>query len=205
MSELDIEKILKVNQLIHIEINDESEFPVRHRSRIENIDDNVLYLATPIKDRVPVFIVPGTPLNVWLWDELAVYIFHTRLIKNITGTVYELVVAKPDSIKRVQNREFVRVSIVIEVLITYLNKNGVKEEIWCKTRDISGGGMMVAIGKPNPLERNAKIEIEFTINEHLIKAEGLIVWNDWELDSNGIEKNLVGMKFTNITNRTVKE
>jgi c-di-GMP-binding flagellar brake protein YcgR len=153
---------------------------------------------------VPVFIVPGTPLNVWLWDELAVYIFHTRLIKNITGTVYELVVAKPDSIKRVQNREFVRVSIVIEVLITYLNKNGVKEEIWCKTRDISGGGMMVAIGKPNPLERNAKIEIEFTINEHLIKAEGLIVWNDWELDSNGIEKNLVGMKFTNITEQNRK-
>ena len=60
---------------------------------------------------------------------------------------------------------------------------------------------MLVLNTYIPLQKEAKIQIQFILDEDLIKIEGEIVCNEWELDNQGIEHNLIRVKFTQISER----
>lgn len=195
---IEIKKYLNVNQLVNIEIISESGIPSRYPSRVENLREDGIILVTPLKDRYPVYLPPGTKLNVIFWDKKAVYTFCTSLLKNIEGPVYFLMVTIPESIERVQKREFVRVELVFEVLLTYKNRENKEVIISCQSKDISGGGLQLAVLKTDLPETGSEVQLEFTLNNKLIKANGILVWNKRNTDSDGKERNILAIKFSKI-------
>ncbi|HHY05622.1 MAG TPA: hypothetical protein GX532_01410 [Clostridia bacterium] len=200
----DLKKLLKINQLIQIEVISKTGESVRYASRIENIIENFLTLVAPMKERQPLVLTPGTPFNIWFWNKEAVYVFRTYLRENVEATVPRIIVTYPETIKRVQKREFVRVGLVMEVLLSYFNPLGEEEVFYCKARDISGGGMMLVLNTYVPLRKGCKISVQFLLQQTLLNIPGVIVWNEWELDSAGIERNLIGVQFTDITEKDRK-
>jgi c-di-GMP-binding flagellar brake protein YcgR len=194
----DLKKFLKINQLVNIELISKTGESTRYPSRVENLTENSLILVAPMKNRQPLILAPGTSLNIWLWNDKAIYVFRTYLLENMEASIAKIIVAYPKLIERVQKREFVRVGLVLEVLLSYFNSLGEEEVIRCQSRDISGGGMMLVLKNYVPLKKGCKIKAQFMLDKTLIKTPAIIVWNDWELDSEGIERNLIGIKFTNI-------
>ena len=194
-----LKKLLKVNQLIQIEIIDKKTGKsTRHSSRVESISANSLTFVVPMQKRQPLFITPGTPLNVWFWNKEAIYIFRTNLLENVADTVPRIIVAYPVLIERVQKRKFVRVGLVLDVLLSLSNVLGEEEVFPCKSRDISGGGMMLVLNTYVPLPKDHEIKLQFLLQQTLIKVSGIVVWNEWELGSEGMECNLIGVEFTRI-------
>ncbi|MDD2211457.1 MAG: flagellar brake domain-containing protein [Clostridia bacterium] len=197
----DLSSLLKINQLVQIELIHRKDELTRYPSRVENFDENSFTIVAPMKDRASIILPEGTPVNIWFWNSEAVYVFHTYLLKNTMTSVHRIILAKPKVIERVQQREYVRVSFVMEVLLSYFNSQGEEEVIRCKSKNISGGGMMLVLNTYIPLQKEAKIQIQFILDEDLIKIEGEIVCNEWELDNQGIEHNLIRVKFTQISER----
>jgi len=198
MSEINLNDILKVNQLVNIEVTDENGQITRYPSRIEDFLGDTVTLAAPIKNQQVVFLPQGTPLNIWIWFDDAVYVFGSIVLEATYKIIHQIIITKPEKIVRVQNREFVRVDYFLDVLFSYLNLNNEKQVIHCMSRDISGGGMLLVLNSFIPLEKGSQIGLQFSLENMQINVEGEIVWNEWKLDANGIEHNLLGIKFVNI-------
>ncbi len=193
------EEILKINQVIQLELfNAETGESTRFSSRIENILEDSLVLSAPMVERKPLFFKPGTAFNVWFWNEEAIYVFRTYLSENIKGEIPYLVVTFPETIKRVQKREYVRVGLKMNVLLSFYNSKGEEEVFYCKSRDISGGGMMLVLNTYVPLDKGTKIMVKFSLEQRQLAIPGKVVWNEWELDFLGREQNLIGIQFIEI-------
>lgn len=193
--------ILKIGQLVHIELPNKAGFSERYASRVENISEDELVLASPIYNRVPLHLPTDSVLNIWFWDNVAIYTFRTTVITNKFEKIPLLFLRNPVSIERVQNREYVRVQCLLNVMLRYENPEGVCQELWCRTRDLSGGGMMLVLSKPVHLKENSEAYLQFQLGDDLIRSMGTVIWKDWELDSEGIERLILGVKFTTISNR----
>jgi c-di-GMP-binding flagellar brake protein YcgR len=200
----DLKKNLKINQLVQIEVISKTGESTRYSSRVESFAENCLTLVAPMKKRQPIILAPGTPLNIWFLNNESVYIFRTYLLENVEASVQKIIVASPEIIEHVQKREYIRVGLVMDVLLLYFNSLGEEEAIRCKSRDISGGGLMLVLNTYIPLKKGCKINVQFMLEQTLIKIPALIVWNDWELDNEGVEHNLVGIKFINIAEKDRK-
>lgn len=197
----ELKKFLKINRTVNIEIVNNTEKAIRYASRIEGITAERLLLAAPMKQRQPLSLAPKTPLNIWFWDEKAVYVFRAYFLERVADSVPKIAVTYPQMVKRVQKREFVRVGLELEVLLSYYNPLGEEEAFYCGTRDISGGGMMLVLSTYVPLNKGCKIQAQFFLENCALNISGIIVWNEWELDLKGIERNLIGVQFTNITEK----
>ncbi len=197
---LEIKKILKIGQLVHIEAMDSNDNPQRYSSRVEDLGDNIITLASPIKDRVPILLPLGSKVNVWYWDKVAVYTFRTTILDRKAEGVPVYILKAPDKVKRVQNREFVRVKAVLNVTLRYTNEQEYTKEIECKTRNISGGGIMLVINKPTDIMTGSEVFLKFNIYDKKVYSAGRVVRNYWELDSKGVEYNILGVEYTSISN-----
>lgn len=196
---VNLEKTLKVNQVVQLEIfNKETGESRRFPSRIEDITSDSLTLAAPLKEKKPLFFEPDTPFNIWFWNKEAIYVFRSYLIENIKGEIPYLVITYPKVIRRVQKRKYVRVGLVLDVLLSFDNPLGEEEFFYCKSRDISGGGIMLVLSTYVPLNKGTRINLKFTLDQVQLIVPGTVVWNEWELDSLGREQNLVGIQFTDI-------
>ncbi len=165
---MDIRSYLKVNQRVHIELIDREGDLQRYPSRVENIQEDRIFLASPLKDRNPVFIPSGEHVTVIFTNELSVYSFRSRVIRSITDRIPLLVIETPETIEKAQKREYVRVPISLQAVISYQDQEGQPVELKCKTRDLSGGGTMLIINKHvDNISKGAQV----VINLHLEKGE----------------------------------
>lgn len=196
---VDMNDILRINQLIHIEYTDERGFSNRYPSRIECIDSKQISLASPIKDNKTMYIPNGESINVWFWDNEAIYTFKTIVVNNVLEGIPQIIVNGAEKVERVQKREYVRVSMHIDVNMFYTDEDSNIQNIWCNSRDISGGGIMLVITKAIKLNSDSMVFLEFYVDEQKIRTAVEIVWNDWEIDSEGIERNIIGLKFVTIS------
>lgn len=194
-----IKDFLKVNQLVNIEVISDEKKVERYASRIENINEIGIFLAAPIKNRVPVFILPGTKIKVCFWNRTAIFILHTYLKENIFDVLQQILVAHPETIERIENREFVRVNYAMEVSLSYVNHEGDMKKTACQSRDLSGGGVLLVITNPILFPKETTVHLEFMLKDILIEATGIVIWNKRESDCNGVKRKLLGVRFTCIS------
>ena len=203
---LEIKDILKVNQLVNIElVCDKEQKSRRYASRVENLEytseKNLICLATPMQDRLPIFISPGSAVNVWFWDSTAIYSISAVILQNKVGKLYQIILdADLKMIRRVQNREFVRVNCSLDVSVSYLNNDGEKMSFLTQTKDLSGGGISLVIYDHNiPFQEESTIGIKFVLDDLMLDMNGVVIWFNREIDYNGQARIVAGISFTCIS------
>jgi len=119
---MDLRKVLKLNQLVHIEILDNNGEGQRYSSRVENLSDDRIALASPLRQRVPVFVPPGNFVSVFFYDNMTVYSFRSKVVANVPERVPMLIVDAPQTLERIQKREYVRVPINLNALFSFIDE-----------------------------------------------------------------------------------
>lgn len=195
---MNLAEYLKIGQMVSIEITDEEGLTIRHPSRVENITSEEVYLASPIKDGLPVALPEGIGVKIWFWDIFTSYAFISKVTRNTCTQIPVVVLHHPENLIRVQKREYVRVQYTLDVRVKWIDEQNESNERKCKTRDISGGGMMLVLTKWAALGKGDKVHLKFEIDNKDVETDGNIVWNDFELDSDGIIRNSLGIKFTSL-------
>jgi|GEM_PF-1237548 len=202
-----IRDYLTVNQLVSIELvcaEDEKQ-TMRYASRVENVEEglgeNVISLATPIRDMQPVFIPTGTALNVLFWDGTAIYAIPTVVLENKTGSLYQIILQTDvNKLERIQKRQFVRVPLVLDVIVSYLDTKGEKWTILSQSKDISGGGLSLVIYQQQlPFEQDSIVSLQFTLDKTLFRVTGFIARIHPEIDCRGEKVLIVGISYTCIS------
>lgn len=195
----ELQKALKINKLVSIEYINDNGKKEKYASRVENIGEDWLCLAAPMSRRLPVYLPPQTEISIYFWDSTAVYSFRTYVIKNIKeGSLGQLAIKYPEEYEKVQNREYVRVPINLNVSIKYLNKDEEETIVLGKSRDLSGGGMMVILKKAGVIKKDALVTVDFKLNDYSITSSAVIVREDIEMDSDSITRGVLGVKFLSI-------
>jgi len=200
----DLKNLLKHNQLVNIETTNVKGDSTRHVSWVNEIANNYIALLAPSIEQEFIKLIPGKVMNIWFWNSEALFTFSSNLIKKEFDVINKIYISYPEEIIRVQNRDYVRVSYDVDVLLSYNNIKGEEVFIRCRSKDISGGGMMLVINVYAPLNKGNNVSLQLKLDDELIKVQGEVVWNDWKLDKHGFEQNNIGIKFNNILESTRK-
>lgn len=150
---------------IQIELTSTKE---SYRSRVEAIEKDGFWIATPIKKSMIVPISIGQDLTLSFGVDTCIYKFPSSVIKRVAEPVPMLFVKYPleKEIQRIQRRYYVRVNAVTPIEYGILdptdkdNKN--VELLPGNTIDLSGGGLQF-ITKHNVPE-NKLLQINLNLN-----------------------------------------
>ena len=98
-----LKNLLKLNQLVNIEITNTEGESTRYRSRIIDIDDQYVTLIAPRSEQEVIKLAPGKIMNIWFWNSEALYTFSSYLIKEESEDIInKICIAYPETIIRVQ-------------------------------------------------------------------------------------------------------
>ena len=136
---------IKINTKIEVQRIDDSEY---FSSSIQDIRDDVLYISMPTLFSQqtlfaqPLVLVPGEEVKVRFPGISESYVFTSTFINAVKAPMVLYRLTMPNAIKRIQQRNYVRVETLLEVFIAEIPEKG-EEPDYNKVNalDISGGGM----------------------------------------------------------------
>jgi len=198
---MDLRNTLKLNQLVHIEILDHKGEGQRYSSRVENLTVDRIALASPLRKRIPVFVPTGNFVTVFFSDNMTVFSFRSRVVANVPERLSMLILEAPDTLEKIQKREYVRVPINLNALFSFKNEEDEIKEVWLKTRDLSGGGLMLVSNKAIAINKGAKVSLTFQLESENISTNAELMRIFMELDISGIERQILGVKFLNLSEK----
>jgi c-di-GMP-binding flagellar brake protein YcgR len=150
----------KINQVLFLQVNsiDEEESKIEYKSRIADMTDTSITMEVPINEK------SGRLKRLYYGDELNVYYlteggvknyFNTSVIGLTEDTIRLVVIKKPDpeSITRVQRRNFLRVPAELEIAVKYTEQL----QFVALTEDVGGGGISFMCDGYIPLSNSAVV------------------------------------------------
>jgi c-di-GMP-binding flagellar brake protein YcgR len=137
-NKIDIKKIVPglVVELVVLE----GEYEGKYRTRIEEVGERVLSIGAPIEHGEVVPLRQGTKVKILFWDEVSAYSFTAKIMQRIAVPIHMFVLELPDSIAKVQRRNFVRVPAFYPLTFQTVTKEGLSDSKQGTMLDISGGG-----------------------------------------------------------------
>lgn len=203
---------LKINQLVNIELSHDNKQVRRFASRVENLvldetaKEYLIYLATPIQDRIPVFIPPGSALNICFWDTTALFSLSGIVVDNIVDNLHQTIFkTSTNMLKRTQNRQFVRADYLLDVAVTYRNGDGEKWTLDSQSKDLSGGGISLVLPDVQiPFKEESIIGLQFIVDNIPFDVIGTVIWLNREMDCQMTKKLIVGINFTAVSEEVRK-
>jgi len=142
-----IEEHMSVNTKISVAVKN-ANYQGVYDSRVEDFDEENIYISQPSSEGVPVPMVPGTIAHIEFVNSQGRFRFETKVTgRSSQGRVTLVAVEKPKTMIRNQLREFYRVETRIKgkVKIFYAgvpdkNMKIPHKSIDCMVMDVSGGG-----------------------------------------------------------------
>ena len=119
----------------------EGEYVGKYRTRIEEVGERILAVAAPINDGEVVPLREGTKVKLIFWDETAAYSFEGKIMQRIAVPIPMFILELPDTVAKVQRRNFVRVPAVYPMSFRSVTREGLSDFQNGTLLDISGGGM----------------------------------------------------------------
>lgn len=169
-------KFIKVANDIDILVKDsETKEDRKYLSRIEKIGKNSLLITPPFIKGCYCKLLQaeiGKIINGCIAADGCSYFFECELIscKNDSNAFWEI--SLPANIQRVQRRQHVRLAIILDVTIEYIDIK--KNIITTVTKDISAGGVQVVLEEPLPDDLEVTISLPLT-EEMAVETKGEIV------------------------------
>lgn len=192
--------MLEINQRIELEVKS-GAYEGLYSSRIEEINEDNLKVALPIEKGTPVPLNVRTLVAVNIIGQDAVYSGDTFIIGRERNPIPLLTLNYPIQFKRLQRRDYVRVSSNLAIELLSCEQNEVN--IRTVTYDISGGGVRFVITseqqKQFQIKPNSTLEINIIMEDDK-RIGGLL--QVIRMDEQSNTKNiLVGGKFLAIEER----
>lgn len=133
-------KKLSVGLLVDI-IVPEGEYEGKYRSRIEEIGEKIVSIGAPYERGEVVPLREGTKIQITFWDETAAFSFEADIMQRVAVPVPIFILQLPDSVEKVQRRNYVRVPAVFPVAFQLVTRQGLSDIKKAMMLDLSGGGM----------------------------------------------------------------
>ena len=178
-------------------------------SRVEDISGDRLMGAMPVNEKgVPILPLPGENMMCRIAGTGCYYKFNAVYLDKGKAPIPVWFVRKPEFVEKVQNREFVRISVDYPVILRPLDENGAMGGmIFTKAVDISGGGLAVMNKTMLPLGSKAVLELDNIPGVGMLRITGRVV-RCVKVDAAGDNVFHVGFQFLDLSrqhqNRLVK-
>jgi len=117
------------------------EYEGKYLTRIEEVGERILAIGVPYHHGQVVPLHEGTKVKLTFWDEAASYSFEGKITKRIAVPVPMLILDLPESVSKVQRRNYVRVPALYPVSFRSVTKEGLSDFKSATMLDLSGGGM----------------------------------------------------------------
>jgi len=121
----------------------EGEYAGNYRTRIEEVGESNLSVGAPYKMDVIITLHEGTEVTLKFWDQLAAYSFNTKIKKRIATPMHLFVLELPDSVAKVQRRNFVRVPAHYPIAFSMVSEEKLKEGYTGTMLNLSYRGTML--------------------------------------------------------------
>ncbi len=158
---------LKVNQRVEMTVPGAQE---KYFSRVEDVKDEGIIVAAPVKQGQVVPMAVNTQLYVTILGENDMYNFQTQVLaRGQLGTLPVITLMKPDSTKKVQRRNFFRISADLPCsfrILPEVTAMSMDPYIEAKSKDISGGGTLVVT--EYPVAREMILELSITLPQNQV-------------------------------------
>jgi len=192
--------ILEVGDKIEF-ISLDSKRKSKHVSQILDIlDKDNLVISGPIQKSTLIPMHVDEIIEVSLYKEnKGKFVFNSKIVKRDIKKIYKLTITILGEIRKVQERNFFRLPISVNVLkkhsLLIEGENKIIEE-QCVTEDLSGGGAKVLCNYKHNM--GEKIVFEATLGKYPIVSQGIIV----RIDKSNIGdfQYSIGIKFIDIKN-----
>jgi len=119
----------------------EGEYRGNYKTRIEEVGEKILSLGALFQHGEVVPLREGTKVKLTFWDEMSAYSFEAEIMQRIAVPVPMFVLELPDSVTKVQRRNFVRVPATYPITFRSVTKEGLSNLHKAMMLDLSGGGM----------------------------------------------------------------
>ena len=119
----------------------EGEYVGKYRTRIEEVGERILAVGAPFDHGEVVPLREGTKVKLTFWDEAAAYSFEGKIMQRIAVPIPMFILELPDSVDKVQRRNFVRVPAFYPISFRSVTQEGLSDLQKGSMLDISGGGM----------------------------------------------------------------
>lgn len=139
-----IRDAFKVNQRLVLEFkhdNGMASFP----SRVEEVGADRLVIAAPLNKGLPLHVEDGHYLVVKVVIDKVPYLFSSSLLAKRSGAVALWEIAMPYGPKKVQQRNYVRLDVMLPVTVYVPDAQGREKSLRAVTKDLSGGGALVVL------------------------------------------------------------
>ena len=163
---------IKINTKIELQRMGDSEY---YSSSIQDIRDDVLYISMPTlfsQETLfaqPLVLVPGEEVKVRFPGTSESFVFTSTFVNAVKAPIVLYRLSMPTAIKRVQQRNYVRVETLLEVYVAEIPEKG-EEPNYSKINalDISGGGMklLMEIVSEKQYVVGKELMVKFYINEN---------------------------------------
>jgi len=145
----------------------EGEYEGEYRTRIEEVGEKILVVGAPFSAGEVVPLREGTKVKLTFWDEAAAYSFEGKIMQRIAEPIPMVVLELPDSVAKVQRRNFVRVPALYQVSFQSVTKEGLSALHKGTTLDLSGGGMCFLT--KDRVENNSLLYVHLTLPKGELK------------------------------------
>jgi len=119
----------------------EGEYKGIYLTRIEEVGERILAVGAPFNHGELVPLREGTKVKITFWDEAAAYSFEGKIMQRIAVPIPMFIIELPDSVAKVQRRNFVRVPALYPITFQSVTKEGLSDLQKGTLLDLSGGGM----------------------------------------------------------------
>lgn len=137
---LSYRKKLILGLAVELDIS-EGEYQGRYVTRIEEVGERILSVGAPFNNGEIVPLREGTKVKLTFWDEAAAYSFEGKIMQRIAVPIPLFILELPDSVVKVQRRNYVRVPALYQVSFRSVTKEGLSDTQIGTLLDLSGGGM----------------------------------------------------------------
>lgn len=153
-------KNFHVTQKIGIIVEDpDSKQRQVYSSRIEDIGETAMTIAAPYRRGAFLPPWPGRKLSIRVAADSCAFLFSAILLRTVEDPIPLWIISPPADLKKIQMRSYVRIHDVLDVKLELVEEEGDNRVIATLTKDISAGGLRVALSKPLPAGTKVKITL----------------------------------------------
>ncbi len=190
---------IRIKQKVHVtRLENQDDW---YQASVQDITDDELLISIPTNKTNPLVLERYDHLTISFVTEDAKYEFNTRVIGRRYDNIPMYALTPPAEYKRVQLRQFVRISALLDILCAEMPVEG-KDPVFtkCCGLDISAGGIQLLHKKNFAVNTKLilKIMVPFKKEKVCLELSGVVV-RTWLEENRKMYK--VAVQFTDISPR----